>query len=401
MSDRLVVRVFGPLAPYASAFHQELRSRGYTHLSAAQQLRLVANISQWLAGEGLGAAELMPERVEAFCVNRRGEGHTHLRTAKALAPLLAFLREQGVLSEPAVPTPVSAEDLLLERYRNYLVHERGLVEHVVSAWMRAAGLFVAEYPGLVGNGAAVAAADVSAFCVRELPRRGVSAAKNLAAALRSFLRFLYLDGRVEAPLAQTVPSVAGRKGASLPRGIPPEALAQLLASCNRRTGVGRRDHAILVLLARMGLRAAEVAGLGLDDIDWRAGELVVHGKGRRDERMPLPGDVGSALAVYLRRGRPRSASRTVFLRAIAPAVGLTPQAISWVVYAACDRAGMRRVSAHQLRHTAATEMLRAGASLPEVGQVLRHRAVGTTAIYAKVDQGALRALALPWPGGAA
>lgn len=195
--------------------------------------------------------------------------------------------------------------------------------------------------------------------------------------------------------------MAGRKGTALPRGLLPETLAQLLASCDQRIDVGRRDHTILLLLARMGLRAAEVAGLGLDDIDWRAGELIVHGKGRRDERMPLPGDVGSALAGYLQRGRPRSVSRTVFLRVVAPAVGLTPQAISWVVYAACDRAKVSRVSAHRLRHTAATEMLRAGASLPEVGQVLRHRAVGTTAIYAKVDQGALRALALPWPGGAA
>ena len=179
MSDRLVVRVVGPLAPYASAFDQELRSRGYTKLSAAQQLRLMAHLSQWLVGAGLGAAELTPERVEAFCVTRRDEGYTGLRTAKALAPLQAFLHEQGVLFEPAVPTLVSAEDRLLERYRNYLVHERGLTEQVVSRWVQAAGLFLAEYPGLVGDGPAVGAAGVSAFCVRELPGRGVSAAKNL------------------------------------------------------------------------------------------------------------------------------------------------------------------------------------------------------------------------------
>ena len=227
------------------------------------------------------------------------------------------------------------------------------------------------------------------------------ALQNLAAALRSFLRFLHVEGVVRAPLAHAVPAVAAGKGAGLPLGVTPAALARLLGCCDRRTRLGRRDYAILLLLSRLGLRAGEVAGLTLDDFDWRVGELVVRGKGGRGERLPLPADVGAAVAGYLHRGRPRSQSRVVFLRVIAPAVGLAPNAMSWVVYSACDRAGLPRIGAHRLRHTAATEMLRAGASLSEVGQVLRHATVGTTAVYAKVDFIALRPLAPAWPGGAA
>jgi site-specific recombinase XerD len=157
----------------------------------------------------------------------------------------------------------------------------------------------------------------------------------------------------------------------------------------------------MLLLARLGLRAGEVALLSLDDIDWANGELVVHGKGGRDERLPLPHDVGVAVAGYVRRGRPRAETRAVFLRAIAPAVGLTPGGVTSVVYTASDRAGVPRVGAHRLRHGCATEMLAAGASLGEIGQILRHAAVSTTAIYAKVDFVALRPLAQPWPRGAA
>jgi len=354
-----------------------------------------------LADEGLEAAAFTPERVEAFCIARRAEGYRGLRTAKALAPLQEFLQRQGVLPPPPAPGPTSAEQQLLERYQDYLVCERGLTERVVSHWVQAAALFVAEHPKLAEGGPAVGAAAVSAFCARELPRRSGSAARNLAAALRSFLRFLHVEGLVGAPLAQAVPPVAGRKSTGLPRGVGSTTVARLLASCDQRIGVGRRDYAVLLLLARLGLRAGEVARLRLDDIDWRNGELVVHGKGGREERLPLPTDVGAAMAGYLWRGRPHAGTRTVVLRAIAPAVALTPTGITWVVYAACDRAGVPRVGAHRLRHTLASEMLHAGASLVEVGQVLRHAAVGTTAIYAKVDFAALRPLALPWPAGVA
>jgi site-specific recombinase XerD len=220
----------------------------------------------------------------------------------------------------------------------------------------------------------------------------------LATGLRSFLGFALLEGLIAAPLASAVPSAARWSGAALPRALAPGQVATLLASCDRRRPTGRRDYAILVLLVRLGLRAAEVAALRLEEIDWRAGEIVVRGRARTEEVLPLPSDVGAAIAAYLRRGRPRRPEREVFLRVLAPLRGLNPDGVSEVVRAASERAGLGSFGSHRLRHTAGTEMLRAGASLSEVAQVLRHRSIATTAIYAKVDHLALRALAMPWPG---
>jgi integrase/recombinase XerD len=193
--------------------------------------------------------------------------------------------------------------------------------------------------------------------------------------------------------------VAGWRGAGLPKALPAGHVAALVASCVRDSAAGKRDFAVLVLLARLGLRACEVAALRLDDIDWRAGEIVIRGKGRRDERMPLPADVGEALAGYLHSGRQAGAGlRTVFVRACAPAGPLSAGAVKAIVRRACRRAGLAEAGAHRLRHTAAVQMLRAGSPLAEIGQVLRHRSAATTAIYAKADHAALAALALPWPG---
>jgi integrase/recombinase XerD len=217
------------------------------------------------------------------------------------------------------------------------------------------------------------------------------------------LRYLHVVGVIEKPLVWAVPSVADLRDRTLPRGLEPAAVTRLLASCDRRTLIGRRDYAILVLLSRLGLRAGEVAAIGLDDIDWRAGLLLVRGKGSRQDVLPLAVDVGEAIVSYLRY-RPRCECRALFLRVTAPRQGLNRSTVAWVVRAACDRVGLPRVGSHRLRHTAATEMLRAGASLVEIGQVLRHREQRTTALYAKVERKALRTLARPWPtqaGGAA
>ena len=249
--------------------------------------------------------------------------------------------------------------------------------------------------------AAVPAADVTRFVVAECSARSRPSACKLLSCLRSFLRFIYLDGHTAVALWRAVPPAATWSASSLPRWVAAEQVAALLASCDRHSAAGRRDFAILVLLSRLGLRAGEVAAMQLSDIDWRAGEMVVHGKGRRDEKLPLPHDAGEALADYLQHGRPRTADRSVFVRLRAPRRGLTPQGVSSVVCLASERAGLGPVGAHRLRHTAATGMLRAGASLAEVGQVLRQRSSGVTAIYAKVDHKSLRTLARPWPGGAA
>jgi integrase len=216
--------------------------------------------------------------------------------------------------------------------------------------------------------------------------------------LRSLLRWLHLTGVLSAPLAPAVPAVAGWRLSSLPKGLEPGQLRRLLAACDRRTPTGRRDYAILLLLSRLGMRAGEVAGLGLGDIDWRRGELAILGKGNRAERLPLPADVGTAIAAYLRRGRPDTADgRSVFVRVHAPHRALTTGGVTMVVFDNAQRAGLPKMHAHRLRHTAATAMLQAGSPLAEVGQVLRHRSPLTTAIYAKVDRDALSVLARPWP----
>src|SRR6266566_2845901 len=370
MAGRSVVRMVGPLAPYAPGFERELRSRGYTYLSGVWQLRLMAHVSRWLASEGLGIAAFTPERAEEFCAVRRREGYTALLTVRALAPLQEFLRGQGVLPECAsAPAPAGEEERLLGRYRDHLAGVRGLVPAVVSRYLKAAALFLDKFPGAAVGQPEPDAAAVSGFCALELPRRSRAGAAN-------------------------------RSGRGLPRALPPATVARLLASCDRRTRLGRRDYAMLVLLARLGLRAGEVASMCLDDIGWRTGELTVHGKGGRDDRLPLPSDVGAALAAWL-RSRPRVRTRAVFLRATAPAGAITPRVVTWAVYKACDRSGVPRAGAHRLRHSLASQMLGAGSSLAEVGQVLRHARVATTAIYAKVDHRALDALVLPWPGDGA
>ena len=219
--------------------------------------------------------------------------------------------------------------------------------------------------------------------------------------MRALLRFLYLRGCTATPLATAAPRTVGWRDRGPSRGLTTEQMAGLLASCDRRTNTGRRDFAILTVLARLGLRANEVATLRLEDVDWRAGEITVHGKGNRTDRLPLPVDVGQAIADYCRRGRPRVASRALFVQARAPYAGLTSTAVSKVVQAACRRAGLPEVGAHRLRHTAAASLRRAGAPLFEIGQLLRHQHAVTTAGYARDDEAALAELTRRWPGGAA
>jgi integrase len=245
------------------------------------------------------------------------------------------------------------------------------------------------------------AADVTGAVLAEAEAVSASSAQYFVVALRAFLRFCFLDGLVEADLAGAALAVTGRRRFPLPRGISRADARALLAACDRRRRTGRRDYAVLMLLLRLGLRAGEAAALTLEDIDWRTGEITVHGKGRRDERLPLPADVGEAIAGYLTRGRPVTGRREVFLRAVAPAGPLSRGGISFIVRRACRRAGVAEVGAHRLRHTAACEMAAAGAPLTEIGQVLRHQSLDSTANYARVGVAELRKLARPWPGGAA
>jgi integrase len=242
---------------------------------------------------------------------------------------------------------------------------------------------------------------VTAAVLRECERVSVDAAQNFVKAVRSFLRFCFVEGLVETDFSQAALLVRGRSSSSLPRGIGRADARALLSSCDRRRALGRRDYAIIITLLRLGLRRGEVAGLTLEDIDWRSGELVVRGKGARQERLPLPADVGEAIAVYLRRGRPRSSRREVFLRSKAPYDPIASGTVASTVRRACRRAGIEEFGSHRLRHTAACEMVGADVPLVRIGQVLRHRSLQSTARYARVDVERLRLLAAPWPTGGA
>jgi integrase/recombinase XerD len=390
------VRVRGPLSEHAPGFAVFLAEAGYTPLSAANQVRVLAHLSRWMEDRGLAAGELTGLRVREFLAARRAAGYTCWLSERGVAPLLGCLRERGVVPEPERPAAVTAVDVLLERYRGYLVGERGLAPGTVRYYLDEARGFLAGRERGLGE---LSAAEVSGFVAAECRRRGTGSAKILVTALRSVLRFLVLEGLVMPGLQDAVPAVAGWRGGGLPKALPDGQVAALLAACDRGTATGRRDFAVLVLLSRLGLRACEAAALELDDIDWRDGTVTIRGKGRRDERLPLPPDAGEALAGYLRDGRPAgSPGRRVFLASRTPGGGLSADAVKAVVRYACRRAGIAEAGAHRLRHSAATGMLRAGAPLAEIGQVLRHRSVSTTAIYAKVDHAALGQLAMPWPG---
>lgn len=390
--------VRGPLAPYVVGFAEELVGQGYTRTSAEQHLCFIAHLDRWLIAEGLGVRDLDESMIRRYLSARRSSGYREYCSAKALRPLLAFLAPLGVLPVPA-PAPSDPVEELLDRYRSYLVSERGLAPGTVVGYVHLARRFLTSqtHRGRLDL-SALSAADVVGYVLASCPGQARGTAKLIVTVTRSLLGWLHMTGFVEPSLASAVPGVATSRLAGVPDALSPTCLRRLLASCDRRTATGRRDYAILLLLARLGLRAGEVARLGLDDVDWRAGELRVVGKGNRSEPLPLPADVGAAVTAYLRRGRPSTTrGRSVFVRVRAPHHALSTGGVGNIVNAAGVRAGLGHVHAHQLRHSAATAMLRAGSPLSEVGQVLRHRSTFSTAIYAKVDQNALTVLARPWP----
>jgi len=350
-----------------------------------------------MSREGLAASELTDRAVERFVSARARRGLVSLVTPREIGVLMGYLRELGIAPEPSVVVVApTAGEVLLSEYRVYLLGERGLASATVEGYLLVAAVLLAALPDEVAL-ERLSGELVIEFVLRECRARSVESSKTLVCGLRSLLRFLFAKGYTERSLAEAVPTVARRRQ-RLPRGLDARAVAALLSSCDRRTAVGRRDYAIVLLLVRLGLRSCEVAALTLEDLDWRAGELRVWtGKGRRVDRLPLPADVGAAIAGYLRHGRPRHQSRAVFLRVRAPRAGLSANGIKQVVRHACGRAGLPECGAHRLRHTVASELLRAGAPLEEIAQLLRHRDVTTTAIYASVDRSALVTLAKPWP----
>jgi site-specific recombinase XerD len=393
------VRVRGPLEPHAERFAAWLAEAGYTPSSAAKQVQVLAHLSRWLGERDLGPEGLADGVAAEFAAERHAAGYRQWISLQGLGPLLGCLRGAGVVPGPDVPAPGPA-DALLRRYRRYLAAERGLSDATIRMYSDRARLFLSgrKESSLAG----LTAAEVTAFTLAECRKCRTGAAKALVTALRSMLRFLAAEGIAPPGLDAAVPTVAWRRDSGLPQALPAGQVPALLASCDRGTRTGLRDFAVLTLLSRLGLRAGEAAALELGDIDWRAGTIMVRGKGRRDEQLPLPADAGQALAAWLRDGRPPGfAGRRVFTTMRAPLRGMSASAAENAVRRACERAGVPPAGAHRLRHTAAAGMLAAGAGLEEIGQVLRHRSAATTAIYAKADHSALAALAVPWPGGAA
>jgi site-specific recombinase XerD len=389
----------GPLAPFAGGLWESVIGRGYTRLQAEAHTRLMGHLSRWMSEQGLVPGGLGADEIEGFVESRRAEGYRTMVSVRSLGVVLGHLRETGVLADEPVIVPGTDLDVLLGEYRCYLDRDRGLARGTVRYRVEVARRFFA------GLGTPLPAAleglggrEVTTFLLGECQTRRVPSAKAVATSVRCLLRFLLREGKVSVGLGDAVPTVANWR-AALPRGVDSVTVARLLASCDRRTAVGRRDYAVLLVFVRLGLRAGEVAALTLDDVDWRAGELLVRaGKTSRLERMPLPDDVGAALAAYLRHRRPHSQTRAVFLRSLAPRIGLSGQGMCWVVRHACRVAGVAEFGPHRLRHHLASELLRAGASLPEIGQVLRQRSLSTTAIYAKIDRAGLAVVARPWPG---
>jgi integrase/recombinase XerD len=403
MVRRVCGPMVGPLGLYVAGFRQCLAGQGYSSYSIDSQVLLMGHVSRWLVGEALSAGDLTGERARLFLGARRAEGYVHPVSMRGMAPLLGYLRDIAAVPVFERDVAVTALDVLLGRYRRYLIEERGLsVSTTVPHYLDVARGFL-QHCSIADEAdlGALTSADVTHFVLWVSRRHTAGHAKSVTTRLRSFLRYLYVEGLTGDGLVMAVPSVAAWQLTVLPQAISAADVARLLKSCDRRRAKGRRDLAVLTVLVRLGLRAGEVAALRLDDIDWRHGEVTVHGKGNREDRLPLPHDVGEAIVGWLRRGRPRCDCPTVFIRLLAPHRGLSARAVSGIVRQACMRAGMAPVGSHRLRHTVATETLRAGATLSEVGQLLRQHSLAATSIYAKVDRLALAAVVQPWPGGAA
>lgn len=386
----------GPLAPFKDGFVAHLVAHGYVSSGLAGQRALFGHLDCWLGAAGLQLADLTPSVLDEFLQARRAERYATKLTVRGLAQVLDFL-EHLQLYTPPVSSTTALEDLL-EQFHQHLANERGLGEGTARGYLGVARRFLAACSPRLGTGLAeLAPSDVTGFVLARSSEFGVAGMQTVVSGMRALLRFLYTAGLTDRNLASAGPTVARRRE-DLPRSLSSEHVERLLRGCDRTTRVGVRDFAVLTLLARLGLRAGEVAAIRLDDVDWAAGELRVRGKGPREDRLPLPADVGDAIVAYLHYGRPDCIGRQLFIRSCAPRRGLSRQAVGGLVRAASVRAGLIPHGPHRLRHTVATELLREGASLGEIAQLLRHHSVSVTASYAKVDHRALSGLVQPWPG---
>ena len=404
----LAGRAAGPLAPHFGSFVTSLIDQQYTASVIYIKVRHALAFDRWLAKHRVALADFGEVHIQRY-QHRSQRRHQRLRPETrrcewcAVTQLLQFLRSHGVC--PAARVETSAADDLATCYGQHLQDQQGLATTTIERYRTVAGQFLRECFGCgVVDLRVLRADDAIAFVQRQTQRLQPPALKCVVNALRSFLRYAQYRGEVAITLAAAVPSVAvWATTPTLPKAISPEHAQRAIDSCDLSTGSGMRDHAVLLLLARLGLRAHEIIGLHLEDCNWDGGHLRVRSKGGREQLLPMPADVGAAIAAYLQQGRPVTKDRHVFLRSLAPIRGLTPgsDAIGTIVRHALQRAQIDAPhrGSHQFRHALAVRMLQKGASLNEIGEVLRHRSPQTTSIYARVDVSALRSLAMPWPGG--
>ena len=394
----------GTLGAYVDALAQQLSDEGYAKASTRYALQLLADLGRWLSRRRMTASQLTPECLQHYMEYRsRHHAHRHSGDAAILQRLSNLLIAKGVIA-PSIQSEPTPAQRLEEEFRRYLELERGLATATLHLYLPFVSRFLAES---FADGElrldSLCAADVVRFVQREAVRlHHPKRAKLMTTALRAFLQYARYRDLIRIDLRLSVPTVASWSMASLPRALSSNEVQCLLNHCDRRTAIGCRNWAILLLLARLGLRAGEVVALTLDDLDWERGELCIRANGRGADLLPIPQDVGEALAHYLHSSRPTCASRQVFIRMRAPYRGFAGSvAICSIVRRALERAGLNPAhkGAHLLRHSVATRMLREGASLAEIGTLLRHHSPQTTMIYAKVDLDLLRPLAMPWPGG--
>lgn len=397
--------VEGPLVPYLEPYSEYIADLGYSQESYWRKTYLLSLFSQWLGRENIAAEGITLEHKEAFLRDNTQCRHNRQGDPFTLSNIIGWLQERGVISPKTTSSAeMSGVDRIIQEYVSYLYEDRGLAPSTIEIYAGTVrrfltSIFSAEIPQL----ALIHASQITDYIRRKAPRnRTFASAKNTVTALRSFFHFARYRDYIQTDLSAAVPSVAGWAMTSIPRAMPADCVRQLLEESKKwRTQEGLRNRAILLLLARLGLRAQEIICLELSDIDWSQGWLKIHGKSRQDQPMPLPHDVGQAVAFYLKDGRPVSTCRKVFLRSRAPFDGLgSHTAICQIVKRAIKRANINidATGSHQLRHALAVNMLRQGLSLTEIGQVLRHRSPEITRRYAKVDLEGLREVALLWPG---
>lgn len=386
----------GPLGPFMEPLAAILTKEGYSRDHGRRGLRVAQAFGKWLAKEDIPLTDAALHTDRFFCeIGKRP------RLSRSLEFLLQILRDQGVLRAEARLSS-SKPDWLVD-YEDYLQRVAAVAPGTQTIYVRVAKRLVdARYGNGVPEWSALDAEEVAGFVMQQTTQNGGTPRRGVATATRAFLRSLVFSGKIAPGLLGSVPSVREWRLASLPKHLSPGDAARVLGSVNERSVTALRDRAILKILARLGLRAGEVAQLDLEDIDWRGARLLVRPtKTLRERSLPLPQDVGTAIVRYLKSGRPRVLERALFLRGTAPRRRLTSSAVTGIVVRHLRRANVRagRMGAHALRHTVATEMVRHGATFKEVADVLGHQSLRTTQVYAKLDMPALSGVALPWPGG--